>query len=63
MSSYENHLSTMRNDNDTNITRTKEFYEGVIDRMKEEHTNALQRISDLKNFEVQAAVSASTRTK
>lgn len=56
---YEAQLGSVKSEWSQAVERTKELYLGMVERMKEEHNAALQRMTDLKELELKAAVSAS----
>ena len=45
------------------VERTKELYTGMLDRVRDEHSSALQRMTHLKDLELKAAVAASGHVK
>lgn len=59
VTSYDVQLGSVKSEWSHALERTKELYKGMMERMKDEHSEALQRITDLKELELKAAVSAS----
>nr|XP_053635515.1 fas-binding factor 1 homolog isoform X2 [Cherax quadricarinatus]XP_053635516.1 fas-binding factor 1 homolog isoform X2 [Cherax quadricarinatus]XP_053635517.1 fas-binding factor 1 homolog isoform X2 [Cherax quadricarinatus] len=62
-SSYESQLASIKSEWSQAVERTKELYSGMIERMKEEHHAALERISQLKELELKAVISASGQVR
>ncbi|XP_047474012.1 fas-binding factor 1 homolog [Penaeus chinensis] len=58
VAAYEVQLGHVKSEWSQALERTKELYMGIMEKMKEEHNAALQRITDLKELELKAAVSA-----
>ncbi|XP_037777483.1 golgin subfamily A member 4-like [Penaeus monodon] len=58
VAAYEVQLGLVKSEWSQALERTKELYMGIMEKMKEEHNGALQRITDLKELELKAAVSA-----
>ncbi|ROT69356.1 putative beta-transducin [Penaeus vannamei] len=58
VAAFEVQLGQVKSEWSQALERTKELYMGIMEKMKEEHNAALQRITDLKELELRAAVSA-----
>lgn len=56
-------LTQMQHQMEETQHQSKELYANIIDRMKSEHHNAVERLTELKNIELQAALTATGRLK
>ncbi|KAK7077740.1 hypothetical protein SK128_024387 [Halocaridina rubra] len=61
--SYEAQLASVKREWSEAVNRTKELYTEMTERMKAEHSAALERMTYLKDLELNAAVSASGHVK
>ena len=61
--SYESSLNIFKTEWKLAADKTKELYASVIERMKSEHQNAIQRLMELKTVELQAVATASGQAR
>ena len=63
MRNHEKQTELHKEEWTSSLRRSKEIYENLIDRMKNEHESAITRLNEMKNIEMKAALSANSHAK
>lgn len=60
---HEKSLDSSKQQWTSAMERTTDIYDNLIDRIQTEHSNTVERLNELKDIEIKAALSANSQAK